>query len=230
MFMYLRTLSTLFFLLLTLTLSAQAKEIVCPPAATQLPPLKYTVAGEPHTLALCDVYRFHGGVCPGATMAFRAVGYGLELLYGDEIPELTDLLIINKAPGGPMDLLDLMIKGDNPALRTWPPTGMVNSADNFSFQLLDKSKLKMVTVKLKQGLWPDDWFILRDKNRQGTITAEEEKKRLADRQQVINTFPSRSYVDLFNQPQIETFVIWGEIEPGEMDKRIRDYRRQNRGQ
>jgi len=230
MFMHLRTLPTLIFLLLALALSAQAKEVVCPPAAAQLAPLKYTVDGEPRTLALCDVYRFHGGVCPGATMAFRAVGYGLELLFGDEIPELADLLIISKAPGGPMDLFDLMIKGDNPALRTWPPTGMTNSADNFSFQFLDKSKLKMVTVELKQGLWPDDWFVLRDKNREGVITPEEEKKRLADRQHVINTFPTRSYAELFGQPRVETFVIWGEIEPGEMDKRIRVYRRQNRGQ
>lgn len=229
MSMHLRTLSTLIFLLLGLTLSAQAKEVVCPPSATQLAPLKYTVGGEPRTLALCDVYRFHGGVCPGATMTFRAVGYGLELLFGDETPELADLLIINKAPGGPMDLLDLMIKGDNPTLRTWPPTGMTNSADNFSFQFLRKSNLKMVTVELNQGLWPDDWFDLRNKNREGTISPEEEKKRLTDRQQVINTFPTRSYAELFGQPQVETFVIWGEIEPGEMDKRIRDYRRRNRG-
>lgn len=228
--MPMRIFFSLIILMLTLALSAHAKEIVCPPAATQLAPLKYTVDGDLRTLALCDVYRFHGGVCPGVTMAFRAVAYGLELLYGNEPPELADLLIINKAPGGPMDLLDLMIKGDNPALRTWPPTGMVNSADNFSFQLLDKSKLKMVTVKLNQGLWPDDWFILRDKNRQGTITAEEEKKRLSDRQHVIATFPTKSYTELFGQPQVDTFVIWGEIEPGEMDKRIRNYRRQNRGQ
>lgn len=199
-----------------------------PEVVKRLPPIQVIEAGQMRNITLSDAFDFHGNACPGATMAFMAVRYGLELLYGDDIPELEDLVFISKAPGGPMDLMDLIVKGDDPSRRTWPPVGITSAAKNFSFQFIRKSTMEMVTVRLRDGLWPDDWFELRDKHRQGVITEAEKEKRHRDREYVILNYPQKSFQELFGTPEVHKFVAWGHIEKGEIDQRIRKLRRQSR--
>lgn len=196
----------------------------CPKSAKGLPPLTVIHDKEERILSLCQAFDFHGNACPGATMAFMALRYGLELLYGDETPVVEDMLIINRAPGGPMDLFDLLMKGDNHAARTWPPEGITRGKENFVFQFLRKSTQEGVTIKLRSEMWPDDWFILRDKKKAGTITDQEIKKREQDRGYVINQFPGKNHSELFEATEKYRFVAWGHLEPGEMDKNIRKYR------
>lgn len=201
-----------------------------PQSAMDLPPLTVIQGGQERTISLSDAFDHHGGACPGATMGFMAVRYGLELLFPGETPNTEDVVIIGMAPGGPLDLLDLLMKGGDKANRTWPPAGITRSADNFVFQFLRKSTQQTATIRLQDGLWPEDWFELRDKHNDGTITEAEQKKRQQDRRAVIEGFPEKSFEELFGVPEVKTFIAWGHIVPGEMDRHIRDQRRAARGQ
>ncbi len=202
----------------------------CSEAARNLPPLEVIQDDESRLITLCDAYEFHGNACPGATMAFMALRYGLELLYDDQVPDVDDLVILTRAPGGPMDLFDLVMKGNDPSGRTWPPSNMVGSADNFVFQFIRKSTMQTVTFGLRDGLWPEDWFDLREKYRDGTISEDEAEKRQHDRQMVLADFPGKSFEELFGEPEVHTFVSWGHMKPGELDRLMREQRRQEREQ
>ncbi len=201
-----------------------------PASVMDLPPVTVVQAGQERLIRLTDVYDFHGNACPGATMAFQALRYGLELLYGEETPELEDLVIISSSAGGPLDLFDLFMKGEDKSKRTWPPPGITMEVENFNFQFLRKSTMKAVTIKLQDKLWPADWFELKSKHKNGTITEAEQKKRKKDRKKVISEFSGRSFVDLFGKPEIYTFIGWGHILPGEFDRHIRDLRHESRRQ
>jgi len=83
-------------------------------------------------------------------------------------------------------------------------------------------------VSLKDGLWPNDWFELRSKHREGTITETEAQKRQEDREYVIYNYPKKSFKELFGEPEVHKFIAWGQIEKGEIDRRIRELRRQTR--
>ncbi len=229
-----RSMGTMFlgccFLLGAGAMPAGAGQVDCPESARNLPPIKVIQNGEQRSISLCEAYDFHGNACPGATMTFMAMKYGLELLYGNEVPDLDDLIVVNRAPGGPMDLFDLIMKGSDTAQRTWPPAGMSSGAESFVFQFFRKSNMKTVTLGLKDGLWPGDWFELRAKHRDGTISDKEEEKRQQDRQKVVREFPGKSFTELFGEPQVHTFVAWGHMEPGELDRLMREQRRQAREQ
>lgn len=205
--------------------TAWAEKKEYPQSVRDLPPITVIQGGQERTVSLCEAFDFHGGACPGATMGFMAVRYGFELLFGDETPDMDDLVLIGMAPGGPMDVFDLLMKGEDKTKRTWPPAGITRGADNFVFQFLRKSTLQTATIRLQDGLWPDDWFELRDKHNDGTITEAEQKKRQQDRRAVIEGFPEKSFEELFGVPEMKTFIVWGHIEPGEMDRRIREQRR-----
>jgi len=196
-----------------------------PASAREVPPVTVIQEGQERTIRLTDVYDFHGNACPGATMAFQALRYGLELLYDEETPAVDDLVIISRSAGGPMDLFDLLMKGGDKSKRTWPPAGMVMAADNFAFQFLCKSTMQTVTVRLQDGLWPEDWFELRAGHKAGTLTDEQKQKRTKDRQRVVRTFPGKPLTELFGTPQVNTVVVWGQVLPGEIDRHIRDQRK-----
>jgi formylmethanofuran dehydrogenase subunit E len=214
-----------FFLLTGLAGAAMAGEKKYPQSALDLPPITVLQNGQERTVSLCDAYDFHGNVCPGASMGFMALRYGLELLFGAETPVLEDLVVISRSAGGPMDLLDLVMKGDDRSQRTWPPAGMEMGAENFEFQFLRKSTMQSVTVRLQDGLWPADWFELRGKAKAGTITEAEAEKRKQDRRMIVETFPRMPLDELFGVPEVKTFIAWGHIVPGEIDRHIREQRR-----
>lgn len=216
--------------LITMGGSAWAEKKEYPQSARDLPPLTVIQGGQERTISLCDAYDFHGNVCPGATMGFMALRYGLELLFGTETPDLDDLMVISRSAGGPMDLFDLLMKGDDRSQRTWPPAGMKMGAENFAFQFYRKSTMQGVIVRLQDGLWPADWFELRAKQKAGTITEAEAEKRKQDRRMVVETFPRMAAEELFGKPEIFTFVAWGHLEQGELDQLIREQRRAAKGQ
>jgi hypothetical protein len=200
-----------------------------PASVRNVPSIKVAQNGEVREITLCEVFDFHGGACPGATMAYMAVRYAFDLLYeGGEVPDPDELVVFGRAPGGPLDMLDVVMKGGGHASRTWPPPGISRGAGNFQFQFLRKSTMQAVDIRLQDGLWPDDWFELRDKHQAGTITEAESEKRKRDRQNVIREFPNKSFQELFGTPELYTFIAWGHMEQGEMDRLGRDLRRQQR--
>jgi len=194
-------------------------------AAADVAPISVSRNGEATTLHLRDA-----GKCAGLGVAFMAVRYGLDLLYGRETPDLDDLVVFTVAPGGPMDLLDKVLRGGGANNRTWPAPGMTGTPDSFAFQLLRKSTMQMVEVRLRDGLWPADWFELREKVKGGTATEAEKQKMAQNRKLLTEDYPRRSFVELFGEPQVQTFAAWGHLERGETDRRVRDLRRQARGQ
>ncbi len=78
-------------------------------------------------------------------------------------------------------------------------------------------------------MWPEDWFELREKQHAGTITEAQRKKRGQDRRFILENYPAMAFEKLFEKPDLYTFIVWGHIEKGEMDKMIRDQRRARRG-
>lgn len=201
-----------------------------PPPAKALAPITVMHNGETRSDHLTDVYDHHGGVCAGATLAFRAVQHGMDLLFGEQHSDLDDVVILTLAPGGPMDLLDLIVRGTGPGSRTWPPPGIGGGADKFVFQFMRKSTMQMATVRLKEGLWPADWFILRAKTKEGTISEAENTKRQRDRKNMLDNFTRLNATELFEASEVVHFVAWGAIAPGEIDRHIRDMRRQARAE
>lgn len=209
--------------------AASAAERKYPESVYSLPPITVIRGDETVEIKLCDTFDFHGNACPGATMAFQAIRYGIKLLHAEgEIPRTDDLLIIARAPGGPMDLLDLIMKGADRNTRTWPPAGMAKGAENFVFDFFRKSTMQAVSVRLLDGLWPADWFELRDKKDAGTITEAESERMQRNRQSVVREFPRKTFVELFGEPQAYTYVAWGSVEKGEMDGLIREQRRRSK--
>ncbi len=197
-------------------------------AARDLAPLTVIRGGETLNLSLVDAYEFLEHPCLTGTIGFLAARYGFRLLYGEETPVIDDVVAFGRAPGGSMGALDFIFKGDNPRDKTWPPHGIENSADNFVYQFLRKSTMQAVTVRLKDGMWPEDWFELREKQHAGTITEAQRKKRSQDRKFILENYPAMSFEELFEAPDQYTFIAWGHMEKGEMDKMIRDQRRARR--
>lgn len=210
--------------------SALAGQGKYPASARNAPPITVLQNGELRIISMCDAYDFHGNACPGATMGFMAARYGLELLFGEETPDLDDLVVISRSAGGPMDLFDLLMKGEDRSQRTWPPAGIEMGAENFVFQFYRKSTMQGVIVRLQDGLWPADWFELREKAKDGTITGTEQEKRQQDRKRIIDEFPGMTFGELFGEPELFTFVAWGHLKQDEMDRLIREQRRAARAE
>lgn len=194
-------------------------------AARDLAPITVIRGGETLNLSLVDVYESLKHPCLTGTIGFLAAKYGLGLLYGEETPVIEDMVAFGRAPGGSMGALDFIFKGYNPRNKTWPPHGIKNSADNFVYQFLRKSTMQAVTIRLKDGMWPADWFELREKQHAGTITEDQRKKRGQDRRFILENYPAKDFEELFEEPDLYTFIVWGHIKKDEIDKRIRQQRR-----
>ena len=192
-------------------------------------PLTLLVDGKECAITLADAYRFHGHACAGVTIAFRAVQHGINILYGPEIPEQNDLLVFSRIAGrGPLDLIDLLMKGDKLSKRTWPPVGMKLSRNNFLFTVMRKSTCEAVDVKLKPELFPKDFFNLKKKQKDKTLTSKEWDTLHTYMKDMILTFPTMPAKELFRSPRQYRVIVWGSLLPGEMDKHIRELRKRYR--
>lgn len=200
--------------------------VVKPP---QVRPIILMIDGEKKAISLMDAYAFHGHECPGMTVAYLAVQYGLERLYGDEVPVRDDLMISSRIPArGPMDLIDLIMKGDKQSSRTWPPVGMKKSRNNFSFCVFRKSSCEAVDVRLKPEWFPEEFFKLKKKQKAKTITPEEWERLHGYMADIITGFPEKSKTELFGDPRPHKIVWWGSLTSGEMDRHIRKLRKEHK--
>ena len=177
-------------------------------------PIVIKAEGKTRSISLSDAFGFHGHSCPGVTTAFRALQYGILLLYGTEIPEQDDLLISSKTPApGSLDLLDLIMIGENRKGKTGAPKGMQSRADNFSYTIYRKSTHTAVDIHLKPEHYPKDFFALKKKQSANTLTSEEWDTLHNYMKTIILTFPSKSFEDLFDSPQPYKAIIWGNLMP-----------------
>lgn len=194
-----------------------------------VPPIKIMADGKEENITLDRVFRFHGDECPGAAIAYRAVQYGINLLYRNEIPERDDLLVVSRTPaGGVKDCIDFILKGDKPSEKALFPMGMEKSRDGFSFTVVRKSTCETVEVKLNKELFPVDFFPLKKKEQAKTITEDEWKRFHAHMKGMILGFSAKPAEEMFGRPEPYKTIIWGTIKPGELDKNMRKMKQTQR--
>lgn len=196
---------------------------------SSIQPISLIVEGQEHTITLADAFKFHGHSCPGVVIAFRAIQQGIDILYDSEIPEQSDLLISSRIPlRGPMDLIDLLMKGDKLSKRTWPPMGMQASQNSFFFTIMRKSTCQAVDIKLKPEKFPEDFFELKKKEKSETLTSKEWDVLHKYMKDIILKFPAMPAHELFGNPKPYKVVMWGNLLRGEMDEHIRQLRKKYR--
>ncbi|MBN2242686.1 MAG: hypothetical protein JW793_08345 [Acidobacteria bacterium] len=179
-----------------------------------IPPILISVGGKERRISLSDAFRFHGHSCPGVTTTFRALEYGIRLLYGDEIPERDDLVVFSKTPTvGSLDLLDLVMIGEGREKKTVAPKGMQASPENFQYILYRKSNSTAVDIRLKPGLFPEDFFEYKKIQSSRELTPEEWEVLHGYMKNIIVTFPERSSESLFGSPKPYRMIPWGNLHP-----------------
>ena len=133
-----------------------------------------------------DVREYHGDICVCGACAFRATQLGISEIWGDERPARDDIRIISRLPTpGSRDCFRY-ITGTGPGIETKTkgeykiilPDGTEvtdmskpnlkkiskgNSRDNFRFDICRKSTGDCYEVAVKEGVFPDDFFVLREK-------------------------------------------------------------------
>jgi hypothetical protein len=177
-----------------------------PPA----PPIKMIVDGKERTLTLEGVFNAHGHECSGMTIAFRAVQHGISLLFPDKVPDRSDLIIASRTnAGGVKDLIDLVMRGDDPSDKTWSPPGMKRSREGLVFMIARKSTCEMVELRLKDGLFPEDFYELKSKEGNKTITREEWRKLHGYMQDHSPEIPGMPGEALFGDAKPSKVIVWG---------------------
>ncbi len=178
-----------------------------------IPPIRMLVDGRECSISLADAFRFHGHSCPGVTTTFRALQYGIRLLFGNEIPERKDLVVFSKTPtSGSLDLLDLVMIGATRKEKTAAPKGMQAGRGNFQYLLYRKSTHTAVEIRLKPELYPADFFDYKKKQSAGELTPEEWDTLHGYMKNIILTFPGESLETLFGTPEPYRTIPWG-LEP-----------------
>jgi hypothetical protein len=185
-------------------------------------PIKMMVDGKERTITLDGVFRFHGDVCPGATIAYRGVQYGIRLLYGNEIPDRNDLVVVSRTPAaGVKDFLDFFMKGDKPSMRTLPPPGMQMSRDGFIFTVMRRSTCEAVELPLNHAFFPPEFFSLRKKNQENTITEDERGRFHACMKNIVRASFLTPAEEMFGKPKPYKIIVWGTVGSGELDRNVR---------
>ena len=179
-----------------------------------IPPIKINVNGINRSITLSDAFKFHGHSCPGVTTTFRALQYGMQILYGDEIPKREDLLIFSRTPtAGSLDLLDLVMIGEKRGKKTSPPEGMKSSRENFFYTLYRKSTGTAVDIHLKPEHFPKDFFEYKKIQSARALTPEEWDILHGYMKTIILTFPTKSFETLFGKPKPYRAVLWDSVSP-----------------
>jgi hypothetical protein len=177
-------------------------------------PIKINEDGVTRSITLSDAFRFHGHSCPGVTIAFRSLQYGIFLLFGDEMPEKKDLVIFSKTPTlGSLDMLDFVMIGEKRAKRTTAPEGMKASRENFIYTLYRKSTSTAVDIQLIPAQFPKDFFELKKKQSAQKLTSEEWDTLHDYMKTIILTFPQKSFETLFANPKPYKTIAWGNLLP-----------------
>lgn len=191
----------------------------------QTDPIRIKADGKEHEINLAQGFKFHGHECPGMTTAFTAIHYGIKLLFPDTVPDRNDLLITSVTPaGGVKDMIDLIMKGDSPSDRTWAPPTMQPDIQGFVFTLIRKSTSEIVEIRLKPSFFPDDFYLLKQKQKNKESTPEEDQRIHNTMKNIILGFPVLPVEELFGTPKPRKVILWGTVQDGEMDRHIRKLR------
>jgi formylmethanofuran dehydrogenase subunit E len=176
--------------------------------------IEINAAGVNRRISLADAFGFHGHSCPGVTTTFRALQYGIHLLFGSEVPRQGDLVIVSKTPtSGSLDLLDLVMIGEKRAKKTSAPEGMPAGRDNFAYTLYRKSNSTAVDIRMKPEHYPEDFFALKKKQSARELSEDEWDTLHGYMKNIILTFPKKSPEELFGKPEPYKTIVWGSLMP-----------------
>jgi len=173
-------------------------------------PIFIKAEGKTRSLSLADAFKQNGGPCPGITTAYRAMQYGIKLLYGDKIPEQSDLVIFSRTPvPGSRDFLDMLLYDKKKPQKTAIPEEMPARADKFFYTVYSKSRSTAVDVRLRSQNWPKDFFKLKKKQESNSLSPEEWDTLHDYMKNIILTFQTMPFEELFGKPVPYKFIMWG---------------------
>ncbi|MEW5762228.1 MAG: S-layer homology domain-containing protein [Bacillota bacterium] len=136
-------------------------------------PLKFSYADlavEPDKICLCGSF------------AFRALNEAFAGLYGERAPRQGEFMVVTGwVTECTREALELVAGEGNYVLQGNEPL----TADNFYYAVTDKGASRTLVIKAKPQLFPEDFFALRNKVKDGTATPEEKARFKELREQVI---------------------------------------------
>jgi formylmethanofuran dehydrogenase subunit E len=175
-------------------------------------PILIKTDGKTRSISLADAFAYHGHSCPGVTTTFRAIQYGIKLLYGNSLPEQEDLVVFSRtSTRGSRDMLDLLLMNQKGAENTVIPEDMKSGRDNFFYTFYSKSTATAVDIQLKPENFPEDFFRLKKKQAAQKLPSEEWDTLHNYMKNIILTFQTMPFEELFRKPEPYKVITWGEI-------------------
>jgi formylmethanofuran dehydrogenase subunit E len=175
-------------------------------------PILIKTDGQTRSISLADAFAYHGHSCPGVTTTFRAIQYGIKLLYGSDVPEQGDLVVFSRtSTQGSRDMLDLLLIDQKGAKKTVIPKDMKAGRDNFFYTFYRKSTATAVDIQLKPENFPQDFFWLKKKQASRKLPSEEWNILHDYMKNIILTFQTMPFEELFRKPEPYKVITWGEI-------------------
>jgi hypothetical protein len=172
-------------------------------------PIFIKAKGKTRSVSLADAFKQDGAPCPGITTAYRAMQYGIKLLYGDTIPEQGDLVVFSRTPvPGSRDFLDLLLYDKKKPQKTAIPEDMPAGSDKFFYTVYSKSMSTAVDVQLTPQNWPNDFFKLKKKQKSKILSPEEWDILHGYMKNIILTFQTMPLEELFGKPVPYKVIMW----------------------
>jgi sirohydrochlorin ferrochelatase len=134
----------------------------------------YDEQGDLLNISLDDVGAAHGHICPCVAAAFRASQIAF-LAWGG-IPERGNLEIVSAHPSdGHTETFEYILNSSDDVTVELPEgTDIVNlTAENYNYRFIEKSSGDVVVVSVKEHLFPDGFFDMRQRCKTGVATPDE---------------------------------------------------------
>lgn len=139
---------------------------------------------EGHLLKISieDIGKYHSHVCSCVVIGFKATQAAISRLWDGELPLREDFRIISKCPTqGTKDVFEYISRARTKAKRKddfrieLPEGTDIKNvrADNFAFTFIRKSTQEALSISVKESVFPEGFFKMRTKVKNGDATAEE---------------------------------------------------------
>ncbi|WP_347489080.1 CbiX/SirB N-terminal domain-containing protein [Desulfoscipio sp. XC116] len=146
-----------------------------------LPPLEIKTGGEISRINYTDVaVEPDGKICICGSFAFRAMQVALAELWPGEIPERDRIYVEGPYSHGVEDALETIAGTGNFTLEQREHSNLF-----YNFKVTDKLSGQAVNITVKPEVYPENFFELKKKVKDGTATAEEMREFQAKRAQLV---------------------------------------------
>jgi len=171
---------------------------------------------ETVSITLGDAFAYHGHPCPGSTVAFRGVQLATRLLWSETVPRRRDIVVLSRGSMyGVLDVFALVTRGpiEPKADAISQPSRVLKampvSRESFAFTIIRRSTGQAVHLRVNPGLYPDDFFVLRERAANGSATSAERHRLKGYREELIRTIPRLTEAELFESPVQYRLLMFG---------------------